>query len=65
MLARLGDILSTFGLGIAGSAVSLATGNPIPAALTAAGALLRFRRQADPASAYTYLFCTQKRLARG
>ncbi|MBE1468183.1 hypothetical protein [Kibdelosporangium phytohabitans] len=56
--------LATFGLGIAGSAVSLAAGNPIPAALTAAGALLGFRRQADPASAYTYLFRAQERLNR-
>lgn len=57
--------LATFGLGIAGSAVSLAIGNPIPAALTAAGALLGFRRQADPASAYSYLFRAQEHLTRG
>jgi hypothetical protein len=45
--------LATFGLGIAGSAVALTYGNPIGAGLTAAGALLGLRRQADPAS---YLF---------
>jgi hypothetical protein len=55
--------LATFGLGIAGSAVALASGNPIGAGLTAAGALLGLRRQADPASAYTYLFRAQDRLS--
>jgi len=55
--------LATFGLGIAGSAVTLAYGNPIGAGLTAAGALLGLRRQADPASAYTYLFQAQQSLS--
>ena len=55
--------LATFGLGIAGSAVTLAFGNPIGAGLTAAGALLGLRRQADPASAYTYLFRAQHSLS--
>ncbi len=55
--------LATFGLGIAGSAVTLAYGNPIGAGLTAAGALLGLRRQADPASAYTYLFQAQQHLS--
>jgi hypothetical protein len=57
--------LASFGLGIAGSAVTLAFGNPVGAALGAASALLGLRRQADPASAYTYLFRAQDRLARG
>lgn len=57
--------LASFGLGIAGSAVTLAYGNPIGAGLTAAGALLGLRRQADPASAYTYLFRAQDHLSRG
>jgi len=48
--------LATFGLGVAGSAVSLAAGNPVAAGLGAASALLGLRRQADPASVYTYLF---------
>lgn len=56
--------LATFGLGIAGSAVALAHGNPIGAGLTAAGALLGLRRRADPASAYTYLFRAQDHLSR-
>jgi hypothetical protein len=56
--------LATLGLGIAGSAVALATGNPISAGLTAAGALLGLRRQADPASAYTYLFRAERQLSR-
>ena len=55
--------LATFGLGIAGSAVTLAYGNPIGAGLTAAAALLGLRRQADPGSAYTYLFQAQQHLS--
>jgi hypothetical protein len=55
--------LATFGLGIAGSAVTLAAGNPLGAGLTAAGALLGLRRQADPASAYSYLFRAQDHLS--
>lgn len=54
--------LATFGLGIAGSAVTVAYGNPLGAGLTAAAALLGLHRQADPASAYTYLFQAQQRL---
>ncbi|MFD5248431.1 hypothetical protein ACFWIW_28085 [Amycolatopsis sp. NPDC058340] len=56
--------LASFGLGIAGSAITLASGNPIGAALGAASAFLGLRRQADPGSAYTYLFRAQDRLAR-
>ena len=56
--------LATFGLGIAGSAVSIAHGNPIGAGLGAASALLGLRRQSDPASAYTYLFQAQQHLSR-
>ena len=55
--------LATFGLGIAGSAVTLAFGNPIGAGISAAAALLGLRRQADPASAYTYLFQAQQHLS--
>ena len=56
--------LTTFGLGIAGSAVALAHGNPIAASLTTAGALLGLHRQADPASVYTYLFRAQDHLSQ-
>lgn len=56
--------LATFGLGIAGSAVTFATGNPLVAGITAAGALLGLRRQADPASAYSYLFRAEEHLTR-
>jgi hypothetical protein len=56
--------LATFGLGIAGSAVSATHGNLIGAGLSAAAAVIGLRRQADPASAYTYLFRAQDRLAR-
>lgn len=57
--------LATFGLGIAGSAIALGSGNPAGAGLTAASALLGVRRRADPASAYTYLFRAQEQLSRG
>lgn len=56
--------LATFGLGIAGTAVSLAHGNLITAGLSAASSLLGLRRQADPASAYTYIFRAQDQLSR-
>lgn len=55
--------LATFGLGIAGSAVTLVHGNPVGAGLTTAGALLGLRRQADPASAYSYLYRAQDHLS--
>ncbi len=41
--------------------MTLAYGKLIGARLTAASALLGLRRQADPASAYTYLFQAQRR----
>jgi len=56
--------LASFGLGIAGSAVSLASGNPLPAGLSAAAAIVGLRRQADPASAYAYVFRAQEHLSR-
>jgi hypothetical protein len=56
--------LANFGLGIAGSAVTLASANPVGAALSAAGALLGLHRQADPASAYAYLLQAQTHLSR-
>ena len=55
--------LATFGLGIAGGAVSLVYGNPIGAGLSAAAAVVGLRRQADPASAYAYLFRAQNHLS--
>jgi hypothetical protein len=55
--------LATFGLGIAGSAVSIAHGNPVGAGLSAAAALLGLHRQSDPASAYAYLFQAQHQLS--
>jgi len=55
--------LATFGLGIAGSAVTLASGNVIGAGLSAAGAVLGLRRQSDPASAYTYVLQAQQSLS--
>lgn len=56
--------LATVGIGLAGSAVSFAVGNPVGGALGGVGALLGFRRQADPASAYTYLFRAREQLHR-
>lgn len=55
--------LATFGLAIAGSAVTLVQGNPVGAGLRSAGALLGLQRRADPASAYTYLFRAQDHLS--
>ena len=60
--------LATFGLGIAGSAVTLASGaltgvGVAGFGLTAFGLLLGISRQADPASAYTYLFRAQESLS--
>ena len=54
-----GDRWSSFGLGIGGSAVALAVGNPVGAGLAFASGLLGLKRQADPASGYTYLFQVQ------
>lgn len=48
--------MASFGLGIGGAAVALVAGNPVPAGIGFASALLGFKRQADPSSAYTYLF---------
>jgi hypothetical protein len=45
-----------FGLGIAGAAWSIATANPIPAALTAIGAGLKMLPTKAEGSAYSYLF---------
>jgi hypothetical protein len=55
--------LAAFGLGITGSAVSVAAGNPIGAAVAAAGALLGLRREADPATVYSYLFKVRDNLS--
>ena len=48
--------MASFSLGIGGSAVALAAGNPIPAGISFASGLLGLKRQADPSSVYTYLF---------
>lgn len=54
---------SGFGLGIAGAAWSLATANPVPAALTALGAGLTMLPGKAEGSAYSYLFDAGKYLA--
>lgn len=48
--------LAGFSLGIGGSAVAIAAGNIPGAGLALASGLLGLKRQADPASAYTYMF---------
>ena len=52
--------LAGFGLGIGGSAINLAAGNVPGAILAGAGGLLGLKRQADPGSAYGYLFGVQQ-----
>jgi hypothetical protein len=52
--------MASFSLGIGGAAVALATGNPIGAGIAFAGGLLGLKRQADPASVYTYLFSAER-----
>lgn len=54
--------LTGFGLGITGAAWSIATGSPIPAALTAIGAGLKMFPSKAQGSAYSYLFDAQKRV---
>ena len=51
-----------FGLGIAGAAWSLATMNPVPAALGALGAGLRMLPSKASGSAYSYLFQANRAL---
>lgn len=55
--------LASFGLGIAGSAVVLHSGNPVGAGIGAVAALLGLQRRADPNSAYSYLFHAQEHLS--
>lgn len=55
--------LASFGLGIAGSAVSLAGANPIAAGIGAASALVGIGRRSEPGSVYSYLFMAQRQLS--
>ena len=50
-------------LGIAGSAVSLAAGNLAAAGISAVSALVGFKRQSEPGSAYSYLFRAREELS--
>lgn len=54
--------VSGFGLGISGAAWSVATGNPVPAALAALGAGLGMLPGKAEGSAYSYLFEARKQL---
>jgi hypothetical protein len=54
--------LTGFGLGITGAAWSIATGNPVPAILTALGAGLKMLPSKAAGSAYSYLFDARARL---
>jgi hypothetical protein len=51
-----------FGLGIAGAAWSIATANPIPAALAALGAGIKMLPGKSQGSAYSYLFDARQKL---
>ncbi len=51
-----------FALGITGAAWSIATGNPMPAALTAIGAGLKMLPSKAEGSAYSYLFDARRKL---
>lgn len=51
-----------FGLGIAGAAWSIATANPVPAALAAIGAGLKMLPSKAHGGVYSYLFDARKRL---
>jgi hypothetical protein len=55
--------LASFGLGIAGSAVSFAGGNVLAAGISAASTLLGLARRSDPGSVYSYLFHAQAKLS--
>jgi len=55
--------MASFSLGIAGVAVALSVGNLPGAAIAAAGGLLGIKRQADPGTAYAYLFNAERDLA--
>jgi hypothetical protein len=51
-------------LGVAGSAVSIATGSPIGGGIAAASALFGLTRQADTGSAYSYILQAQRTFER-
>jgi len=57
--------MAGFSLGISGAALGLATGNPVGAGIAFAGGLLGLKRQADPGSAYIYLFEAHRRWSAG
>jgi hypothetical protein len=53
---------ASFGLGLAGAAVSLAHGNPIGAALSVGAGILGYKSEMPrPTGAYSYLFTAQRR----
>ena len=53
---------ASFGLGLAGAAVSLAHGNPIGAALSVGAGILGYKSEMpQPTGAYSYLFTAQRR----
>ena len=55
---------ASFGLGLAGAAVSLAHGNPWGAAFSVGAGILGYQSaEPKPAGAYSYLFNAQRRFA--
>jgi hypothetical protein len=52
--------MASFSLGIGGAAVGIATGNPVGAGIAFASGLLGLKRQAEPASVYSYLFAAEQ-----
>jgi len=53
---------ASFGLGLAGAAVSLAHGNPVGAALSVGAGILGYQSAIPkPTGAYSYLFNAQRR----
>lgn len=56
--------VASFGLGISGAAMAWSQGNPVGAGISALGGILGLKRQAEPGSAFTYLFAAQRKLSR-
>ena len=56
--------VASFGLGMSAAAIAWSQGNQLGAGISALGGILGLKRQAEPGSAFTYLFDAQRRLAR-
>ncbi|MEW1950823.1 hypothetical protein AB0280_16420 [Pseudarthrobacter sp902506025] len=56
--------LTSFGLGMSAAAIAWSQGNQLGAGISALGGILGLKRQAEPGSAFTYLFHAQRQLGR-